>query len=156
LVNTIRANVLVAGSPAVAEALASSALHDCNVRTAGLHGHQRPRQVRPLRAPRVALLGLADLARPLGWGARKVVRSPEPPDPDRRLFLNRVLSGGVAVAASAVTGCGMVQALGPTRVVDVSIELSRLPRELDGFTILDRVAFRCGEEPGWNDTCGDV
>jgi len=95
--------------------------------------------------PWMALVGLTfvalaaiDAARLLGWLGRRGRRAPAPelPSPSRRRFLARVTGGAAATVAGASVARGMVSALGSHEVVDVEIALPKLPRELDGFTIV--------------------
>lgn len=57
-------------------------------------------------------------------------------DPERRQFFARVAGGAVATAAVGVSGFGVHQALREHDIEEVPITLPRLPRELDGFTIV--------------------
>jgi hypothetical protein len=95
--------------------------------------------------PWMALAGLTfvvlvaiDAARLLRWLARRARRAPEPelPSLSRRRFLARVTGGAAATVAGASVARGMVSARGEHEVVDVEIALPKLPRELDGFTIV--------------------
>jgi len=61
---------------------------------------------------------------------------PELPSPSRRRFLARVTGGAAATVAGASVARGMVSARGEHEVVDVEVALPKLPRELDGFTIV--------------------
>ena len=74
-----------------------------------------------------------DLLRLVRYGARRATNLPrEPLDLTRRRFL-----GGAAVAvAGASVAKGMISARGEHEVVDVEFRLAKLPRELDGFTIV--------------------
>jgi predicted MPP superfamily phosphohydrolase len=74
-----------------------------------------------------------DLLRLVRAGARRATSLPrEPLDLSRRRFL-----GGAAVAvAGASVAKGMISARGEHEVVDVEFHLAKLPRELDGFTIV--------------------
>lgn len=63
-------------------------------------------------------------------------RSPEASGVSRRQFLTR-LTGGTAVAvAGASVGRGVFAARGEHEVVDVEVALTKLPRQLDGFSIV--------------------
>jgi uncharacterized protein len=95
--------------------------------------------------PWMALVGLTfvalaaiDAARLLGWLGRRARRAPAPelPSPSRRRFLARITGGAAATVAGASVARGMVTARGSHEVVDVEIALPKLPRELDGFTIV--------------------
>jgi len=96
-----------------------------------------------ISGPWLALVGLCaigfiavDLAMVVRW----VVRRPRKPEPvqsaDRRLFLARITGGAVATMASASVAGGMISARGEHEIVDVEIKLAKLPRTLDGFSIV--------------------
>ena len=70
------------------------------------------------------------------WGVRKVREPESPPSPDRRLFLARLTGGAVATMAGASVAGGMISARGVHEIVDVEIKLAKLPRALDGFSIV--------------------
>lgn len=62
--------------------------------------------------------------------------SPAPPaDLGRREFLARCSGGAVATVAGAGVSLGMVAARGEHEIVEVEVELARLPAALDGFSI---------------------
>jgi predicted MPP superfamily phosphohydrolase len=80
----------------------------------------------------VALLGI-DLARLAVWGGRKALKKPvEPLSLSRRRFLG----GAAAGVAGASVAAGMISARGEHEVVDVEVRLAKLPRSLDGFSIV--------------------
>lgn len=54
----------------------------------------------------------------------------------RRQFLTRVSGGAALAVGSGSVATGMARARGEHEVVDVEIGLDRLPRALDGFTII--------------------
>ena len=54
----------------------------------------------------------------------------------RRQFLTRVTGGAALAIGSGSVATGMARARGEHEVVDVEIDLPRLPRALDGFTIV--------------------
>ena len=54
----------------------------------------------------------------------------------RRKFLARVGSGAAVTAASTSVARGMIEARGTHEVVDVEVRLAKLPKALDGFTIV--------------------
>jgi predicted MPP superfamily phosphohydrolase len=70
----------------------------------------------------------------------KALRRPAPvPDVSsvsRRKFLARVTGGAAVTVAGASVAAGMISARGEHEVVDVEIKLAKLPRALDGFTIV--------------------
>lgn len=93
----------------------------------------------------VALVAI-DLGRALRWIFRRVRRAGpvEPPLPSRRLFLARVTGGAAATVAGASVARGMVTARGEHEVVDVEVKLAKLPKELDGFTIVQLTDLHVG------------
>ena len=94
-------------------------------------------------------LGLIDLARLSRWGAKALAGLPsEPADPSRRAFVSRVLGGGAALTAVSMAGHGAYQALKTPDIVDVPIELSRLPAGLDGFRIVQLTDIHIGNTIG--------
>lgn len=96
-----------------------------------------------------SILGFLDLARFAHKGARAVARRPERPvNPERRRFFNRVIGGGAAATAVSATGFGVYQALKTPDVKDVPIELSRLPKQMDGFTIVQITDIHIGNTIG--------
>jgi predicted MPP superfamily phosphohydrolase len=76
----------------------------------------------------------ADLARGavdlVGWAGGT------PTDPDRRLFLARAVGGIASVAALSGTGLALASALSRVQVREVTVRLSKWPRALDGFSIV--------------------
>ena len=94
--------------------------------------------------PWMALAGLTfvtlvalDLAHLLTRIGRRAVTSPAgPPALSRRQFLTRVTGGAALAVGSGSVASGMVEARGTHDVIDVEVVLARLPRALDGFTIV--------------------
>ncbi|MEJ7601183.1 MAG: metallophosphoesterase [Kofleriaceae bacterium] len=86
---------------------------------------------------------LSDLGRILVWLVRRARRSPAM-DPSRRQALARITGGVVGTAVVGHVGFGMIQALGDAEVVDVPVTLDRLPRALDGFTIVQLTDVHVG------------
>ena len=78
---------------------------------------------------------VSDIARLVVWLGRRATRSP-PMDPSRRQALARITGGVVGTAVVSHVGYGMVRALGEAELVDVPITLAKLPKALDGFTIV--------------------
>lgn len=66
------------------------------------------------------------------------------PDMSRRLFLARVTGGTAAVVAGASVAGGMMEARGTHEVVDVEVTLPKLPRSLDGFSIVQLTDMHIG------------
>lgn len=94
--------------------------------------------------PWMALCGLTfvalvilDVSKLLTRGARRVVGRPAPPvSPERRQFLSRITGGAAMAIGSASVARGIVSARGEHDVVDVEVKLAKLPKALDGFTIV--------------------
>ena len=94
--------------------------------------------------PWIALCGLSfvallviDLVRLIAWGGRKAVGAKDTPaSASRRQFLTRVTGGAAVAAAGASVAAGMISARGEHELVDVEIKLAKLPRALDGFSIV--------------------
>jgi hypothetical protein len=68
--------------------------------------------------------------------AVEVPRKTLPVDPSRRRFLARVSGGTAALVAGGSVVGGMASARGEHEVVDVEVVLPKLPKQLDGFTIV--------------------
>lgn len=77
---------------------------------------------------------------PWGRGVRTVpagVPDPGGPhSPERRLFLSRAVAGGALAATTGVSSYGVWRAYTPPEIEEVVIRLKRLPKALDGFTIV--------------------
>ncbi len=84
-----------------------------------------------------ALLAI-DIPRWIARLARRARRQPPPTDFEmsRRRFLTQVSGGAAVVVAGASVGRGMISARSEHEVVDVEIPLAKLPRALDGFSIV--------------------
>jgi predicted MPP superfamily phosphohydrolase len=95
----------------------------------------------------VALSFMALVALDVGWlvaGLMRRARKAPPPDLARRLFLARVTGATAVTVASASMARGMVNARGVHEVVDVEIKLAKLPKALDGFTIVQLTDLHIG------------
>jgi predicted MPP superfamily phosphohydrolase len=77
-------------------------------------------------------------------GRRAVARDPGPPALSRRQFLTRVTGGAALAMGSGGVASGMLEARGTHDVIDVEIALARLPRALDGFTIVQLTDLHVG------------
>lgn len=71
--------------------------------------------------------------------------SGKPADPGRRLWLRRFLGAGAALVSVGLAGWSTRQALRPLRVRELTVRLARLPRELDGFTIVQLTDVHFGQ-----------
>lgn len=98
------------------------------------------------------LFGLIDVARAAHWGMRRVAGAADtladaPLDGGRRQFFSRVIGGGTAITAATVTGAGIYRALRP-ELVEIEVPLARLPRRMDGFTIVQITDIHIGNTIG--------
>jgi len=84
------------------------------------------------------LFGTIDVVKLVTWLGRKALRRPPAIGTalSRREFLARVTGGTAVAVAGASVGRGMIEARGEHEVVEVEIALAKLPRELDGFSIV--------------------
>ena len=78
------------------------------------------------------------------WLSRRVRRAPEP-SPERRLFLSRAAAGASAVIASGVSVYGTWRAFAPAELTELPVKLPRLPRALDGLTIVQITDLHVGD-----------
>jgi uncharacterized protein len=95
----------------------------------------------------VAMAFLALLALDAAWlvaGLVRRARKAPPPDLSRRRFLARVTGATAATVAGASVARGMVTARGVHEVVDVEVKLAKLPKALDGFTIVQLTDLHIG------------
>src|SRR5688572_6482923 len=83
----------------------------------------------------------------LGWllvGIGRRVAKRAAVDPSRRQFLARITGGAAfTVAGSSVVG-GIMEARGTHEIVDVEVKLDKLPKSLDGFTIVQLTDLHVG------------
>ena len=94
--------------------------------------------------PWMALVGLTfialvvlDLSGVIVRGARWAVRRPAPPvSRERRAFLSRITGGAAMAVGSVSVARGITQARGEHEIVDVEVVLPKLPKALDGFSIV--------------------
>jgi len=82
----------------------------------------------------VALLAV-DLPRLFAWLGTKVRRKPAS-GLSRREFLGRVTGGAALAVAGASVGRGVFEARGDHEVTTVEVPLAKLPKALDGFSIV--------------------
>ena len=84
----------------------------------------------------VALVAI-DLVRLAGRLGRRGLRGPTAaPGLSRRQFITRVSGGAALAVGSGSVARGMIEARGEHAIVDVEVRLAKLPRALDGFTIV--------------------
>lgn len=84
--------------------------------------------------PWMGFIGLAAVALLVLEVPRQVIHRRT--DLSRRTFLARVTAGTAGVVAGGSVIAGMTQARGEHEIVDVEVRLAKLPRALDGFTIV--------------------
>ena len=102
--------------------------------------------------PWMALMGLTfvalvlvDLIKLIVWLGQRVARRPAPEvSIERRTFLARVTGGTALAVGSTSMARGMVEARGTHEIVDVEVTLAKLPRALDGFTIVQLTDLHVG------------
>jgi len=86
------------------------------------------------------MLAVVDIPRLLARVGTRLVRGKQPPPTpeamSRRTFLARVGAGTAVTVASASVARGMTVARGVHEVVDVEVRLAKLPKALDGFSIV--------------------
>lgn len=75
---------------------------------------------------------VVDLVR---WALEKRA-APQPVSPERRLFLSRAVATTGVIAGSGLASFGAFRAFAPARITEVPLKLAKLPRALDGFTIV--------------------
>ena len=84
----------------------------------------------------------------LGASLVRRLKRAAPVDEDRRRFVARWLAGSVIAASGAVGAAGMKAALGPIAVRRVEVQLPRLPRAHDGFTLAQLTDLHIGPTIG--------
>ncbi len=83
------------------------------------------------------------------WTARRLrARPDEPSDPERRRTMGRLLAAAVALLATSFGAAGVHQVLQRFKVKRVRVELSKLPRELAGFRIVQLTDVHVGPTIG--------
>jgi len=82
----------------------------------------------------ITLLAL-DVVRLIAWLVRRAANRPQPAR-EVAISRRRFLAGATAAVAGASVARGMMSARGDHEVVDVEVPLAKLPRALDGFTIV--------------------
>jgi len=87
---------------------------------------------------------IADVGRLLAWLGRKAARRPAPVDPGRRELLARFTGGAVATAAIGHVALGVRGGLRAPEVVEVPMQLARLPAAFDGFAIVQLTDVHIG------------
>jgi predicted MPP superfamily phosphohydrolase len=93
------------------------------------------------------LLFLGILSTDVLRGGMRLVRGPID-DPARRLFLHRALGGLVAASAAGLGLVALRRGMGKVALREVGIEVARLPRALDGTTIVQLTDVHVGPTLG--------
>lgn len=96
----------------------------------------------------IQALVIADVAR-FGWRiTRRVQRPADEPnlveDPQRRLFLARTLAGGALTVGGATAYYGHYRAFTPSEVTEIELKIPRLPKTLDGVSIVQLTDVHVG------------
>lgn len=96
-----------------------------------------------------AVLLAVDLLRYAATGAAQLrdwLASAEdpPPDPERRRFVARAAAGATLAVVATAAGAGVRRAAGPAEIAEVQVRLPRLPRALDGLTIVQITDLHVG------------
>jgi predicted MPP superfamily phosphohydrolase len=94
----------------------------------------------------VVALAATDLVR-FGVALAERVRAEEP-DPRRRVALRRTLAALAGVVAAGASGVATAAALGPVEVKRVRVPLRRLPKALDGLSIVQLTDVHIGPTLG--------
>jgi predicted MPP superfamily phosphohydrolase len=96
-----------------------------------------------------AALVAVDLLRLAGVAAGEIrdwlARAEEPPaDPERRQFVARAVAGTALAVVATASGIAVRRAAGPAEIEEVPVRLARLPRALDGLTIVQITDLHVG------------
>ena len=95
------------------------------------------------------LLLAADVAKVIAWlWARIRIHGQAPIDLNRRTLVARAVAGAVTAAAGALTAVAMRSALGPVAVRRLPISLARLPRQLNGLSLVQLTDIHIGPTIG--------
>lgn len=60
----------------------------------------------------------------------------QPTSPERRLFLSRAVATTSVIAGTGLASFGAFRAFSPARITEVPLKVPKLPRALDGFTLV--------------------
>ena len=80
----------------------------------------------------------------LGYGIGRRVAKRSDVNIERRRFLARITGGAAVTVAGASVAKGIMEARGVHEVVDVEVKLAKLPKELDGFSIVQLTDLHVG------------
>lgn len=85
----------------------------------------------------VIYVALGLLAADLGaWAMKRRAKTSEPASPERRLFLSRAVATTGVLAGTGLASFGAFRAFSPARITEVPLKLARLPKALEGFTLV--------------------
>jgi predicted MPP superfamily phosphohydrolase len=93
------------------------------------------------------LLGATDVGRLVFHVVRRIVVG-EAMDPSRRVFLARVIGGGVGVATLGLSAVALYEGLRGVAVKKVTVPLARLPKAFGGYTIVQLSDIHVGPTIG--------
>jgi len=93
----------------------------------------------------VIILGATDVVRIL---RRLITRNSPPENESRRLMLGRAVAGGVTATGTAIGTAGVANVLGGFQLVEVDVELEKLPAAFDGFRIAQMSDIHVGPTIG--------
>jgi predicted MPP superfamily phosphohydrolase len=95
------------------------------------------------------LLLSADVIRVFAWAWSRLRASPPPPiDLGRRTLVARAVAGAITASTAALAAVAVRAATGPIAVRRVPVTLSRLPRQLDGLTLVQLTDVHVGPTIG--------
>lgn len=77
-----------------------------------------------------------DVLKGTGAALQRLAAAPAEPDPSRRVLLARMIAGAVFLFAGGASALGVESALGRVGLKNVRVRLRRLPRAMDGTTIV--------------------
>ncbi|OGQ89750.1 MAG: hypothetical protein A2289_10565 [Deltaproteobacteria bacterium RIFOXYA12_FULL_58_15] len=93
-------------------------------------------------------LGSTDLVRALVWLVQRLTNASSTVDPERRLFISRMIAGGATALSFGMVAYGAREALGGVSVRRVAVTLGRLPAALNGMTIAQITDLHVGRGVG--------
>ena len=82
------------------------------------------------------LFASVDIVRLAGAALQRLAGETAASDPSRRMAIARLFAGAVAFVGGGATLAALRSGLGPVQVKEVRVRLERLPRQLDGTTIV--------------------
>ncbi|MCZ7684922.1 MAG: metallophosphoesterase [Sandaracinaceae bacterium] len=85
---------------------------------------------------------VAALGARISRGRRR--RAEDDHDPERRRFLTQALHVGVATGGALTAGYGSYRAFTPPEITEVAVRVAKLPRSLDGLTIVQLTDVHVG------------